>query len=343
MPEPARVVVLEGDYGVCAIQELELPDPGPRQALVELYAAGVGHAQLHQIEEPQPVPVIPGREGTAQVLAVGGGVTRVAPGDAVLVTPWPAAGGDPQLPAIEFDDGTVAEAPPTGTWATNAVVDERFLVPIPDLPDKEAAAVLGDTVMLALAAVRAVGVAAGESVAVFGCAGMGLAAIAAAVAAGADPVIAVDRDPARLAAARALGAAHALDLGPAAAVARIAELAPGGVDRLLDCLHEYEADARPGRGPVREGGSAVALASPGTEARRAELAAIAAASGYALPDAPDPDADAATLLAWLEDGRLPLQTIVAYRCTIEQVNEVTQMLENGEIAGQAVMVIEPLR
>lgn len=341
MPEPARVVVLEGDYGVCAIQELELPDPGPRQALVEMYAAGVGHAQLHQIEEPQPVPVIPGREGTARVLAVGGGVTRVAPGDTTLVTPWPAAAGDPQLPAIAFDDGTVADAPPTGVWATNAVVDERFLIPIPDLPDKEAAAVLGDTAMLALAATRTAGVAAGDSVVVFGCAGMGLAAIAAAVALGADPVIAVDHDPARLDAARAAGAAHALDAGDA--IGRIAELVPGGVDRLLDCVYEYEADARPGHAPLREGGGAIALAMPGTEARRAELAAIAAAHGYALPNAPAPDADAATLLAWLEEGRLPLQAIVAYRCTIEQVNEVTQMLESGEIAGQAVMVIEPLR
>ncbi len=340
MPEPARVVVLEGDYGVCAIQELELPDPGPRQALVELYAAGVGHAQLHQIEETQIVPVIPGREGTVRVLAVGAGVTRVAPGDTALVTPWPAAAGEPHLPAIEFDDGTVADVPPAGTWATNAVVDERFLIPIPDLPDKEAAAVLGDTAMLALAAARTAGVSTGDSVAVFGCAGAGLAAIAAAVALGADPVIAVDGDPARLAAARDAGAAHALDADDAG---RIAELVLGGVDRLLDCVYEYEADARPGRGPLREGGNAVALAGAGTEARRAELAAIAAANGYALPDAPDPDADAATLLAWLDDGRLPLQTIVAYRCTIEQVNEVTQMLESGEIAGQAVMVIEPLR
>ena len=85
------------------------------------------------------------------------------------------------------------------------------------------------------------------------------------------------------------------------------------------------------------------VAGPGTDARREELAAIAAANGYALPDAPDPDADAATLLAWAANGRLPLETIVAYRCTIEQVNEVAQMLESGEIAGQAVMVIEPLR
>lgn len=337
MPEPARVVVLEGDYGVCAIQELELPDPGPGQALIELYAAGVGHAQLHQIEEPRSVPLIPGREGAARVLAAGAGVTRVAAGDTVLVTPWPTAAGEPRLPAVAFDDGSVAEVPPAGTWATNAVVDERLLIPMPDLPDKEAAAMLGDTAMLALAAVRAAGVAEGERVAVFGCGGMGLAAIAIAVATGADSVIAVDRAPARLDAARALGAAHALEPDAAAEIGR------GGVDRLLDCVYEYETEARPGRGLVREGGSAVAVAGPGTEARRAELAAIAAANGYVLPAAPDPDAGAATLLAWVADGRLPLERIVAYRCTIEQVNEVAQMLESGEIAGHAVMVIEPLR
>ena len=76
MPTTARVVVLEGDYGVCAIQELELPDPSPHQAVVEIYGAGIEHGQLQQIEEPQATPIIPGREGTARVLEVGSAVTR---------------------------------------------------------------------------------------------------------------------------------------------------------------------------------------------------------------------------------------------------------------------------
>ena len=344
MPVTARVVTLEGAYGVCAIQELELPDPGPRQAVLEIYAAGIEHAQLHQIEEPQPVPVIPGREGTARVLEVGRDVTRVSAGDTVLVTPWGAEPDrEPQLPIVEFDDGTLAAVAPAGTWATNAVVDEQFLVPIPDLPDKESAAVLGATALLALSAVRTAGMTEGATVAVFGCAGAGLSTIAAAAAAGAGTIIAVARDDARLEAARSLGATETLNLSAAAAIERIGELAPDGVECLFDCVYEFETGARPGRALVRADGAAVAVASPGTDERRVELDALVAAHGYVLPAAPHTDADVAALLEWLEGGRVSLPTIVTYRCTIEQVNEATQLLENGEITGQAVMVVEPLR
>ena len=344
MPTTARVVVLEGDFGVCAIQELELPDPRPHQVVLETYAGGIEHGQLHQIEEPQPIPVIPGREGTARVLEVGAEVTRVGVGDIVLVTPWSAERGrEPELPLVEFDNGTEAEVAPAGMWGTNLVVDEQFLVPIPNLPDKEGAAVLGNTSLLAASAVRTAGVGEGDTVAVFGCAGAGLSTIAAAAVAGAGAIIAVAREDERLDAARAAGATETLNLSSTAAVERIAELAPGGVDHLFDCVYEFETNSRPGRAPVREGGSTIVVASPGTEERREELDTLIAANGYTLPDPPNPDEDVAMLLKWMEDGRLPIPTVVTFRCTIEQVNEATQLLESGEVVGQAVMVVEPLR
>ena len=344
MPTTARVVVLEGDFGVCAIQELELPDPGPHQAVLEIYAAGIEHGQLQQVEEPQDVPVIPGREGTARVLEVGSEVTRCKAEDVVLITPWSAGGSrEPELPLVEFDDGTEAEVAPAGSWGTNLILDEQFVVPIPNLMDKEGASVLGNTSLLAAGAVRTAGVGEGDSVAVFGCAGVGLSTIAAAAAAGAGTIIAVARDDERLGAASAAGATETLNLSSAAAVDRIAELVPGGVDHLFDCVYEFETASRPGRAPVREGGAALAVGLPGTEERRDELDALVAAAGYTLPDPPNPDEDVPMLLEWIEDGRLPIPVIVTFRCTIEQVNEATAMLEAGEIVGQAVMVIEPLR
>lgn len=344
MPTTARVVVLEGEFGVCAIQELELPDPGPHQAVLEIYSAGIEHGQVHQIEEPQPLPVIPGREGTARVLEVGGDVTRVKVGDTVLITPWSAdPGRAPELPLVEFDDGTETEVHPAGAWGTNLVLDEQFAVPIPNLPDKEGAAVLGNTSLLAASAVRTAGVSAGDTVAVFGCAGAGLSTIAAAAVAGAGAIIAVAREDERLEAARAAGATETLNLSSAAAVERLAEIVPGGVDHLFDCVYEFETGSRPGRAPVREGGSATAVGSPGAEERREAFDALVAANGYTLPAIPNPDEDVARLIQWVEDGRLPIPTIVTFRCTIEQVNEATQMLESGDIVGQAVMVVEPLR
>ena len=307
MPTTARVVVLEGDFGVCAIQELELPDPGPHQAVLEIYAAGIEHGQLQQVEEPQPLPVIPGREGTARVLEVGSEVTRCKVGDVVLITPWSAdSGREPALPLVEFDDGTETEVNPAGAWGTNLILDEQFVVPIPNLPDKEGAAILGNTALVALSAVRTAGVGEGDTVAVFGCAGAGLSTIAAASAAGAGTIIAVAREDERLVAATAAGATETLNLSAAAAVERLAEIAPGGVDHLFDCVYEFETASRPGRAPVREGGSAIAIASPGTEDRRAELDDIVTAAGYALPDPPTPDEDVPELLARIEDGRLPI-------------------------------------
>ena len=344
MPTTARVVVLEGDFGVCAIQELELPDPGPHQAVLEIYAAGIEHGQFQQVEEPQPLPVIPGREGTARVLAVGSEVTRCKVDDVVLITPWSAdPSREPDLPLVEFDDGTETEVAPAGAWGTNLILDEQFVVPIPNLPDKEGASILGNTALLAASAVRTAGVGEGDTVAVFGCAGAGLSTIAAAAVAGAGTIIAVARDDERLEAATAAGATETLNLSSAAAVERIAELAPGGVDHLFDCVYEFETASRPGRAPVRDGGSAIVVASPGTEERQEELDTLLASNGYTLPDPPSPDEDVPTLLDWIEDGRLPIPTIVTFRCTIEQVNEATALLEGGEIVGQAVMVIEPLR
>ncbi len=344
MPTTARVVVLEGDFGVCAIQELELPDPRPHQAVLEIYAAAIEHAQLHQIEEPQDLPRIPGRAGVARVLAVGSEVTRCQVGDVVIITPW---GADPdrapELPRVTFDDGAEAEIAPAGSWATNLILDEQFVVPAPNLSDREGAAVLGGASLLAASAVRTAGVRAGDSVAVFGGAGVGLSTIAAASAAGAAAIIAVARDDERLEAARAAGATETLNLSAAAAAERLAALVPAGVDCLFDCVDEFETNSRPGRAPVRENGAAIAVASPGTEARREELDALAAANGYTLPAPPDPDRDIPVLLQWVEDGRLPIPAIVTFRCTIEQVNEAAAMLENDEIVGQAVMVVEPLR
>jgi len=344
MPTTARVVVLEGDFGVCAIQELELPDPGPHQAVLEIYAAGIEHGQLQQVEESQPLPVIPGREGAARVLEVGSEVTRCQTGDVVLITPWSAdPGREPELPLVEFDDGTETEVPPAGAWGTNLILDEQFVVPIPNLMDKEGASILGNTALLAASAIRTAGVGDGDSVAVFGCAGVGLSTIAAAAAAGAGTIIAVARDDERLEAASAAGATEALNLSSAAAVERIAELVPGGVDHLFDCVYEFETASRPGRTAVRDGGNALVVGLPGTEERREELDAIVTAGGYTLPDPPSPDDDVPVLLEWIEDGRLPIPTIVTFRCTIEQVNEATALLEAGDVVGQAVMVVEPLR
>ena len=86
MPTAARVVVVPQDQGPLTVEDVTLPDPGPRQVVVKQFASGVCHSQLHQMHNPRKAPVILGHESTGVVLASGSDVTHVKEGDTVMVT-----------------------------------------------------------------------------------------------------------------------------------------------------------------------------------------------------------------------------------------------------------------
>lgn len=200
---------------------------------MRLRAVGICGSDLHVVrgEWPRPVPMILGHEGAGEVEAVGSGVTRVAPGDRVVLSWNPACGSCPAcvsgrptacLPLREgiavgtLPDGrtgfTAVDGSPiyrmtaVGAFATHVLMPERAVLPIPStLPFAEAA-------LLGCAALTGVGAAlhhpppAGGAVAVIGAGGVGLFAIQGARAAGAGPILAIDPNRERLDLARALGA-----------------------------------------------------------------------------------------------------------------------------------------
>ena len=86
MPTPARVVIAPPGLGELEVRDVELPGPGPHQVVVRQFASGICHSQLHQIHRARREPVLLGHESTGEVVAVGGDVHHVAPGDIVLVT-----------------------------------------------------------------------------------------------------------------------------------------------------------------------------------------------------------------------------------------------------------------
>ena len=344
MTTAARVVVLE-DFGVLAIQELDLPDPGPHQATVEILGSSFQWAQAQQVEEPPGELTIPGREATGIVRAVGEAVTRVNVDDVVLISPWPASSGrDPERIELEFEDGTERTLEPVWTWATDTVIDEQFLTPLPALSDREGASLLGETALTAYSAVHRTGeVGAGATVAVLGTAGTGLAIVALARAAGASTIIAVDRNDDRLALASSVGATATINSSADEAVAEIHDITGEGVDVFFDCLYAFATKGRPGTAAVKPGGRAVLVGSPGTEAHRAELGRFASSHAYHPVAPPQPGEDLPALFALIAEGRFDPGALVTMRWTIEAVNEAISQLENGDVVGQSIMVVEPLK
>lgn len=341
MPIAARVIVADRS-GVCMLRELELPDAGPGQVLVQIDAATVEPAQLHQVIAGSDGLVLVGYAASGLVLAVGADVVGLTAGDRCIVTPAaPAGGGEPIRERIALEHGEETEPAELYTWATDALVDARHVVKVPRLADKEALASLGSSTLLAATAVAAAGISSGDAIAVFGAGPVGLAIVALARRAGATTIVAIDRGEKRRAIATQLGATVVVAQGGDAGLAQVRAATEGGVTVAFDCVYEFAAKARPGAGALRRDGRAFAVGIPGSDEERAKLGAVAA-SFTGVVDAPD-RALLEGVIELFASGALSASALVTSRYTIEGVNEAVRDLENGVMVGGALLVMEPLR
>jgi S-(hydroxymethyl)glutathione dehydrogenase/alcohol dehydrogenase len=368
-----RAAVLREPGTPVAVEEIELAPPGEREVLVRVAAAGVCHSDVHLADGALGAgrwPIVLGHEGAGVVEAVGGGVTRVRPGDRVVFCLVPACGacrscraGRPNLcePAGERSvagtlmDGTSRLRLPDGAilqhglmiacFAEHAVVDAAAVVPLPgDLPLWQAA-LLGCGVVTGFGAVRnAAGVRSGESVCVIGCGGVGLQVVAAACLAGASPIVAVDRDAAKLELAVRRGATDAVYATSGDAAAAVLRLSGGGVD------HAFEVVGRPGTirlawDVLRPGATAVVV---GVAPRGVDVAlpAIEFLSEKAIRGCYYGSADAAAelpeLAALVADGRLELAEVVSHVAGLEGVEEALGRLRRGEGARTVLVMARSL-
>ncbi|MGW4201369.1 NAD(P)-dependent alcohol dehydrogenase [Streptomyces sp. NPDC004726] len=240
----------------------------PDEVLVRVVASGVCQTDVHVRDQhlPTPLPAVLGHEGAGVVERVGDAVTTVVPGDHVVMTYQscghcrPCLSGFPAYCARSFPanfggsrlDGTNALRDGDGaevhghffgqsSFATHALATERNVVKVDDDLPLELLAPLGCGLQTGAGAVlNSLRVPAGSSLVVIGTGTVGLAAVMAAKAAGAAPVIAVDIVPERLELAAELGATHTVDAREEDVAARIAEITDGGADYVL------EITARPG-------------------------------------------------------------------------------------------------
>ncbi len=242
------------------IEEISTKKPGAREVLIKTAFAGLCHSDLHFIEGlyPHPLPVVLGHESAGVVEQVGAEVTYVKPGDHVITClsvfcgtceqctsgrPVICTNTDVKLPPgesrrLEWDKSDQLHTfTNLSSFAEQMLVHENAIVKIQKEMPLDRAALIGCGVITGFgAAVNTAAVRFGETVAVVGCGGVGMAAINGAHVAGAGRVIAVDTNPVKLQLATKLGATDLVNPNDGDPVARIMEMTKGGVNHAIECL-----------------------------------------------------------------------------------------------------------
>ena len=262
--QQVRGVVARAQGAPVTIETVNVPDPGPGEAVVVVQACGVCHTDLHYREGGinDEFPFLLGHEAAGVVESVGEGVTDVAPGDFVVLNwravcgecracrrgePWYCFATHNAAQKMTLAEGEGAGTPLTpalgiGAFADKTLVHSGQCTKVDPSARPAAVGLLGCGVMAGLgAAINTGNVHLGQSVAVIGCGGVGSAAVAGARLAGAAKVIAVDVDPRKLEWATNLGATHTVDSSRTDAVEAIQELTGGvGADVVIDAVGRPE-------------------------------------------------------------------------------------------------------
>ncbi|WP_246218822.1 Zn-dependent alcohol dehydrogenase [Parasphingorhabdus halotolerans] len=344
------------------IEDVTISKPGPHEVLIRTAACGLCHSDLHFIEGsyPHPLPAIPGHEAAGIVEAIGSEVRTVAVGDAVIsclsafcghcefcvtgrmslclgADTRRAEGSEPRL---SRPDGTpVGQMLNLSAFAEQMLIHENACVRIdPDMP-LDRAAVIGCAVTTGAGTIfNACKVTPGETVAVVGCGGVGLATINAAKIAGAGRIIAADPIPEKRELAKKLGATDVVDAMADDAAAQIIEMTGGGVD------HAIEAVGRPASGDLavgslKRGGTATILGMMPLD-HKVGLSAIDLLSGKKLQGAimggnrfP---VDIPRLVDFYLRGLLDLDSIVAETIPLEQINDGFEKMKKGDAARSVI-------
>ncbi len=262
--QQVKAVVARAKGAPVEVVSINVPDPGPGEALVKVQACGVCHTDLHYREGGinDDFPFLLGHEAAGVVEAVGEDVTSVAPGDFVILN-WRAVCGDcracdrgepwycfathnaTQRMTLAEGDGAGTPLSPAlgiGAFAEKTLVAAGQCTKVDPSARPAAVGLLGCGVMAGLgAAINTGNVGRGSSVAVIGCGGVGVAAVAGSALAGASTIIAVDIDAKKLEAATKLGATHTVNSSETDPVAAIQELTGGnGADVVIDAVGRPE-------------------------------------------------------------------------------------------------------
>src|SRR5688572_3672524 len=359
MAHQVRGVVATAKKAPVTVETITVPDPGPGEALVRVKACGVCHTDLHYREGGinDDFPFLLGHEAAGTVEAVGDGVTGVAPGDYVIIAwrapcgdcrscrrgrPWYCFGSRNATQKMTLDGTPLSPALGIGAFAELTLVAAGQCVKVDPRARPEAAGLVGCGVMAGFgAAVNTGGVSRGDTVAVFGCGGVGDAAIAAAALAGARTVIAVDLDARKLEWAREFGATDTVNASDGDPVEAIKALTGGlGADVVIEAVGHPEVFrqaffSRDLAGTLVQ----VGVPSP-TMTLEVPMIEFFGRGGALKPSWYGdclPTRDFPLLIDLYLSGRFPLDRFVTETVALDEVEEAFARVQHGEVLRSVVV------
>jgi S-(hydroxymethyl)mycothiol dehydrogenase len=361
MAHESRGVVAMTKGKPVSIETILVPDPGPGEALVRVQACGVCRTDLHYREGAisDDFPFLLGHEAAGLVEAVGTGVTSVRAGDFVILNwravcgqcrscrrgrPWYCFATHNATRVMTLDDGTdLTPALGIGAFSELTLVADGQCTKVDARAKPEVAGLLGCGVMAGIGAAMNTGsVGPGDTVAVFGCGGVGCAAIVGARLAGAARVIAVDIDAAKLDTAVLLGATDIVIASEDDPVEAIRKLTGGhGADVCIEAV---------GHPKVMEqafyardhAGTMVQVGVPNPEMRMdLPMIDFFGRGGRLVPSWYGdclPERDFPMLINLYLQGRLDLERFVSETIPLEGVEEAFAKMGRGEVLRSVVVM-----
>ena len=359
MVHKVKGVVAKSKGDPVAIEMIEVPNPGPGEVLIDVKACGVCHTDLHYREGAinDEFPFLLGHEAAGIVEEVGEGVSDLNPGDFVILNwravcghcrscrrgrPWNCFATHNATQKMTLDSKELSPALGIGAFAEKTHVAAGQATKVNPAAKPEVAGLIGCGVMAGLGAAMNTGqVSRGDSVAVFGCGGVGDAAIEGSRLAGAHTIIAVDIDDKKLEWAKEFGATHVIDSTKVDPIEAIREITDGnGVDVAIEAIglpvtYEQAFYSRDLAGTV------VLVGVPNPE-MKIELPMIeifgrggtlkSSWYGDCLPSRDFP-----MLIDLYLQGRLELDRFVSETIGLDEVEEAFHKMERGEVLRSVVV------
>lgn len=348
----ARGAVVQRAGGPVTVRDIEVPEPVGTEVMIRVDACGLCHSDLHYIDgtSGSDFPYIVGHEIVGRVEAIGSDAAALEIGQRVVVALIAPCGAcaqcergrplscvgkiRPARPPRLVDGQTLTPVLAAGGLATFVTVDVQHVVPIAgELPDEQAA-LLGCGVPTGYGAVaNTAGVVAGDAVAVIGAGGVGLAAVAAARAAGATRILAVDVNPAKLEEARVFGATETHVPGDGED--------PTGFDVVIEAVGGA-ATLRAAIALAASGGRIVVAGAPATTEvadfpmRMAFLKRLSIE--YSHWGDCVPERDLAAIGQLVVDGTFPLHRYVAEVVSMDDAAAAYQRLRDGVVLRSVVRI-----